>query len=87
MKNYEIEFPPAEMSPGFSAPRFSFLFSWEYPEGSRSEEILKWKGVPVSHKDNQVTIVALGDDAVMVFVHSPPPKGVSYLHCLSSLTG
>ena len=87
MKKCEEEFRPAEVSPGFSAPRLSFLFSWEYPEGSSSEEILKWKGVPVSHKDNQVTLLALGDDAVMVFVHSPPPKGVSDLHCLSSLPG
>ena len=83
MKKCEKKSPCRDLSWLFRT-RLSFLFSWEYPEGSRSEEILKGEGVPVRHQDNQVTLFALGDDSVMVFVHSPPPKGVSYLHFLSS---
>jgi hypothetical protein len=85
MKKCEEEFRPAEISPGFSAPGCSFL--WEYPEAFRSEEILKWKDAPVLHRDNQVTLFALGDDAVMVFVHTPPPNGISDLHFFSSGLG
>ena len=68
----------------FPHPLLSFF--WEYPEGLGAEEILKGEGVSVLHRDNQVTLLALGDDAVMVFVDSPPPKGISNLHFLSSLT-
>ena len=68
----------------FPHPLLSFF--WEYPEGLGAEEIFKGEGVPVLHHYNQVTLLALGDDAVMVFVHAPPPYRISYLHFFSSLT-